>query len=190
MENEKQKTSPSLLSKINVVLVLALGAAFATLIHFSQAKLESERNNRIAFENKIESLEFQNKELSEKLDKLEESVKEIGYEYFLEKLSEVIDFTVPSIQPVDDGFMLSRAEQEAHLTGIKFRGRILNTQSINHKNITFKLIVNKTEKEFSVNQISAGNSTSFEVYVPDLAAQDARYGRIKYIESTIEYYTR
>src|SRR5690606_32713304 len=103
-----------------------------------------------------------------------EGVRNIQYEYFLEKLSNVIDFSVPSIQTVGDGFMLSRAEQEAHLTGIKFRGRILNTQSIQHKNITFKLTVNKIEKTFTINQISAGNSTSFEVYVPDLSAEDAR----------------
>lgn len=190
MEEEKQKESPSSLSKINFFLALALAAAIALVVNWLQEELNSENIDMIFLQEQVKELETKNNELAEELSKLKEGVSNIQYEYFLEKLSNVIDFSVPSIQTVGDGFMLSRAEQEAHLTGIKFRGRILNTQSIQHKNITFKLTVNKIEKTFTINQISAGNSTSFEVYVPDLSAEDARYGSIKYVESTVVYYTK
>ena len=66
-----------------------------------------------------------------------------------------VDFSVSNIQPLSDGFMLSKASQEKHLTGIKFKGRIINTQSVNHRNVTFSLSVNGKEKEFTINKISS-----------------------------------
>lgn len=191
MEQEENiKTKPSMLSKFNLFLVIALGITCGIAGNWGYKYSQSAELSRYLAEEKIKSLETSLEETEEQLSKLQESIKEIQLEYFLEKLSGVIDFTVPSIQTIGDGFMLSKAEQQEHLTGIKFKGRILNTQSVRHKNITFKLTVNKISKNFTINQVSAGNSTSFTVYIPDIKAEDARYGKIEYQESTVEYYTK
>ena len=114
----------------------------------------------------------------------------INYEINYEISESSVDFSVPEIQNLSDGFMLGKASQEKHLTGIKFKGRIINTQSVDHHNATFKLYVNGQSKKFTINKISSGNSTSFDVYVPDLSADSAQYAKIKYIASTVSFRTK
>lgn len=77
-----------------------------------------------------------------------------------------------------------------HLTGIKFSGRIINTQSVRHRNATFKIKIGEKEKDFTINIISAGNSTSFNVYMPDIKPEETHYGEIQYQQSTVEYYIK
>jgi len=90
----------------------------------------------------------------------------------------ILDFTVDSAQVIGDGFLLSDAAQEEHLTGIKFSGRIANTKATAVSVATFKLMVAGHEKDFTVSRISPANSTAFEVYVPDLLPSFAREARI------------
>ena len=119
--------------------------------------------------------------------------QEITNSYVLESLGNVgknADFSVTEIQALNSGFLLSDAGQERHLTGIKFTGRIINTQSVQHLNASFNISVNGKDKEFTINKISSGNSTAFNVYIPDLEAEDARYVKIRNINSTIRYYTK
>jgi len=125
----------------------------------------------------MEDLEQQISLLSEsvsqaekKVNKIDESTKEIRYKYFLDQIGNVVDFTISSIQDLDNGFLLTQSAQTEHLTGIKFTGRIINTQSVKHKNVTFKITVSGQSKEFTINQISSGNSTRFSVYIPDIKA--------------------
>jgi len=56
-----------------------------------------------------------------RIDYLIEAVKSISGS------NQSVDFATEHIQPISDGFMLSQAAQEKHLTGIKFSGRIINT---------------------------------------------------------------
>ena len=105
-------------------------------------------------------------------------------------VKETVDFSVKTIQPLSNGFMLSKAAQDKHLTGIKFTGRIINTQSVDHLNVKFNLSVNDINKEFTINKISSGNSTAFNVYIPDISAESARYAQISYVSSTVYYYTK
>jgi len=190
MQGETKEAKASNLPKINFFLLFVIGAGGAIGANWFSEQLNSYKIEKYFLQERVKVLETQNKELSDNVNSIQESIKNIQYEYFLKQLSNIIDFTVSGIQTVGDGFMLTRAEQEAHLTGIKFKGRILNTQSVRHRNITFKLTVNKIEKNFTINQVSAGNSTSFEIYVPDLTAENARYGKIEYVESSVEYYTK
>jgi len=110
-------------------------------------------------------------------------------EQFLGKKSQV-DFTVPTIQDLAKGFMLSDAAQKKHLSGIKFTGRIINTQSVKHKSVFFMITVSEVSKEFIINQISSGNSTRFSVYIPNLKAEDARFAKIEYIRSMVNFLTK
>lgn len=101
-----------------------------------------------------------------------------------------VDFTVPEIQQIDNTFLLSSASQEKHLTGIKYSGRIINTQSVDHLNAAFNLDVDGKSKGFTINKISSGNSTGFNVYIPELNIENARYAKIEYVRSQIQFYTK
>ncbi len=98
-----------------------------------------------------------------------------------------VDFSVSHIQQLKDGFMLTNAGQKKHLTGVKFSGRIINTLAVDHHNVTFQLHVDGKNKEFSINRISSGRSTSFNVYVPELELEYARYAQIGFVRSKVSY---
>lgn len=108
----------------------------------------------------------------------------------IDRLKQPIDFSVSDIQPLSAGFMLASAAQVKHLTGIRFTGRVINTQSVKYHKVTFNLAVAGKNKEFTINKISSGNSTSFSVYIPDLIAEDARFAKIDYVRSSISYQTK
>jgi len=105
-------------------------------------------------------------------------------------IEKTVDFSVSTIQQLSDGFMLAEAAQKKHLTGVEFTGRVINTQSVQHLNATFNISVNGKNKEFTINKISSGNSTGFNVYVPELSVQNARYAQIRYVRSSISFYTK
>ena len=101
-----------------------------------------------------------------------------------------VDFSNTSIQTLGNGFMLSQATQNKHLTGIRFTGRIINSQSVDHLNSTFNISVDGENKEFTINRISSGNSTAFNVYIPDISAENSRLAQISYVRSSVSYYTK
>lgn len=105
-------------------------------------------------------------------------------------MQQPVDFSISTIQQLGNGFMLANAAQEKHLTGITFTGRVINTQSVKHLDVTFNLSVEDKNKEFTINKISSGNSTGFSVYIPELNAESARYAQIKYVSSKVYYYTK
>jgi hypothetical protein len=114
----------------------------------------------------------------------------LGSSEFRDDSVQPVDFSVATIQQLADGFLLSQASQDEHLTGMKFRGRIVNTQSVAHHNVTFTISVGDQSKEFVINKISPGNSTGFDVYLPEISADKARFADITYVSSSVSYYTK
>ncbi|KAF3982366.1 MAG: hypothetical protein HFP81_00160 [Methylococcales symbiont of Hymedesmia sp. n. MRB-2018] len=98
-----------------------------------------------------------------------------------------VDFSVSNIQRIDDVFMLTSASQKEHLTGVQFKGRIINTQSVDRSNLKFTLNIDGNSKNFTINKISSGNSTGFNVYIPELSIHNARYAKIEHESSQISY---
>ena len=174
---EKEKTKTSLLSKLNLIFLVIVIAGFG--FHVVETK-KSNKNLR----RQISELRYSVAQSKAKDIEIDESIKEIRAK------SQVVDFTISSIQDLDRGFMLSSAAESEHLTGIKFTGRIINTQSVKHKSVTFKITVLSVSKEFTINQISSGNSTKFSVYIPDIKAEKARYAKIEYIRSSVTFYVK
>ena len=189
-EDKELKKIPTFLPKLNLFLIIIF-AAVCVIYLSEQHKEYLDQDIKI---NKIEAqiarLSKSVSQVEEKVSDIDEKTKEIRIEHFLEQFNDVVDFTNTSIQELDQGFMLSEAGQSEHLTGIKFTGRVINTQSVQHRNVTFKITVSGLSKEFSINQISSGNSTRFSVYIPDLTADKARYAKIEYLRSTVSYYTK
>lgn len=127
------------------------------------------------------------RQANSKIEDLSIRLLPVYYDYLISEDGYKVDFTATEAQDVGDGFYLVRAEQEEHLTGLKYKGRIINTKSVQHRNVTFKLIVGSLEKEFMINQISPGNSTAFEVYLPDVTPEAGRYGQIQYQQSSLYF---
>jgi len=170
----------AVISLLGVVGLAVLGYARINDLERANAELE------VALHKHQASVQ----ELQQKLSKLKENTQEVIVDHFLRKLRNVVDFSVPNVQEIGNGFFVVNASQEEHLTGIKFNGRVINAQSVRHKNVSFKLTVDGKSVDFSINQISAGNSTSFSVYVPELKPENARYAKIEYQSSSVEFYTR
>ncbi|MFW5453638.1 hypothetical protein [Thioalkalivibrio sulfidiphilus] len=101
-----------------------------------------------------------------------------------------VDFTVQEVQPIDSSFFLSGASQEVHQTGVRFSGRVINSRSVDHTNVVFELSVNGKSREFTINRISSGNSTGFNVYIPELNIKDARYATLQHVRSQVHFYTQ
>jgi hypothetical protein len=99
-----------------------------------------------------------------------------------------VDFTVSHVQAISDGYMLTQAEMEQHLNGIKFSGQIINTRSVMVKTLTCILLVAGQERQFTISQISPAHSTKFEVYVPDLDPASVGEARI-FVTSAMVMYT-
>lgn len=183
MEKEKNiKAKQGRLSKINLLLIIVIFATGQVFVNRGYQYMRSAEFAQCLADEKIKSLESRLEETEVKLSKLQGSMQEIELNLF-----SGIDFTDSDIQTISDHFLLVDAEQIEHLTGIKFKGSILNTQSVHYENVRFKLTVNKITKDFVVHNIPAGNSTNFTIYIPDINVKDARYGEIKYQESLVSY---
>ena len=100
----------------------------------------------------------------------------------------IIDFTVPSVQTLSDHkFAVAQLSQEEHLAGIKFKGRIVNMTAVDFEAVTFELKASGKGNSFTISRISSGDSTGFEVYVPDLPAEQAKFGQIIYRGGMVSY---
>lgn len=76
-----------------------------------------------------------------------------------------IDLTETSFQNLSDGFKIAVKNVDTHLTGIKIKGSILNTQSVNYENARFTIELASTSKDFVVNKIPQGYASDFEIYI-------------------------
>jgi len=98
-----------------------------------------------------------------------------------------VDFSKNGIQSINEDFFLVSATQKEHLTGVVFKGRIINASALKHTNVSFHITADYVTKEFTINQISSGNSTSFSVYIPEISLSNARYAEIEYLKSSMYY---
>lgn len=152
--------------------------------HYVNQKMAS---NASTLEEHVQVLELIQDGLSKQASDLEVRVYELQAVTEELRLKHNVDFTVTDIQEFGDGFALSRAAQQEHLTGIRFTGRIINKSSVNYLNTTFEIRVGGESKEFMINRISAGNSTGFNVYVPGLPATQAATGQLRFVRGTVSY---
>lgn len=101
-----------------------------------------------------------------------------------------VDLTTPEVQSFDSqNFAIVGIEQTEHLAGIKIEGRVINMTSVTFSPAQFEIEVGGEAGIFSVSQISPGDSTGFDVYIPDLQPENAKYGSIRYVSGGIKYYS-
>jgi hypothetical protein len=103
----------------------------------------------------------------------------------------LVDLAEPTIQDLEQaGFFVASLAVKEHLTGVKITGRMINTQSVDHTDVTFELTVGEESKQFTINRVSSGNSTGFSVYLPDVPKEDARWGVFERRSSMIFFLTK
>ena len=99
----------------------------------------------------------------------------------------IVDFSVSSIQRINSSFLVAGLSLEQHLTGVKVKGEIINSTTLRYDKIKFQIEIANQKKDIYITRISPGNSTNFEVYVPDVPIENTRYGTIEYISSLVGY---
>ena len=77
-----------------------------------------------------------------------------------------IDLSSTNFQTINSDFSVMPETVEAHLSGIKISGKILNTSSVDQSDIKFKVVIGNESKEFEImKKINSGYARPFEIYI-------------------------
>jgi hypothetical protein len=101
----------------------------------------------------------------------------------------LVDLTLPAIQEIGNGFMVVQLGLAKQGTGVRVSGRVINSTSVQHAGIQFGISVGGQSQRFDINLISPGNSTGFAVDIPDVRLDDAKTAQIRYLRSTVNYFS-
>lgn len=99
-----------------------------------------------------------------------------------------IDLTKTSFQDIPKGFEIAIKNVDVHLTGIKIKGEVLNTQSVDYENLNLTIEVGQTNKDFTINKLKAGYAAEFEIYIPDIPVSQTKTAMITYNNGVINFY--
>ncbi|MEW6213948.1 MAG: hypothetical protein AB1478_01890 [Nitrospirota bacterium] len=99
-----------------------------------------------------------------------------------------INLTVPSVQRVDNVFLVAKLSAEKHLKGVNVTGVMINSTALEQKDIKFKISVGDQSAEFIVDRISSGSGRKFEVIIPNAWLEKTATAQIQCLESSISYY--
>jgi len=100
---------------------------------------------------------------------------------------QAIDLATSQLQDVGHGFLVSRLAATAHPNGVRIAGRIINTTSVRHRDLAFRIGLGGHAREFKINLISPGNSTSFAAVIPDASLDSNPAAEIEFLSSTVNY---
>ena len=98
-----------------------------------------------------------------------------------------VSLVSPEIQDIGHGFMVAKLEAVDREGGLGIHGRVINTTSVRHTELRFRVSVNGSSEEFGIVMISPGNSTGFSVTLPGVSSADAGAAEIEYLVSKVGY---
>lgn len=124
--------------------------------------------------------------LSADLQNLE--MRMINVERVTDTLGKKVNLTNPGVQKIDTVFLISKIKVERYLTGVKIRGIMINSSSLEHNDARFRITVATVSREFSIRKISPGSSRKFVVEVPDVPVEKAVEADIKNLASSVSYF--
>jgi hypothetical protein len=101
--------------------------------------------------------------------------------------SVTVDLTNPTLQSLGSGFFVGPTSVTDSSGGLRVRGRIVNTTSVDQARAEFRLAIGKHEVSFSVARVGAGGSAPFAVELPENAKADVRAARMRWLRSTVRY---
>ena len=98
-----------------------------------------------------------------------------------------VDLTNPTLQALGSGFLVGPASVTDSSGGIRIRGRIVNTTSVDQSRAEFRLTVGRREVSFSVARIGAGKSAPFAVEMGQAPSSEIRAARMRWVRSSVSY---
>ncbi|MGE5894744.1 MAG: hypothetical protein ACM34I_11865 [bacterium] len=132
----------------------------------------------------IASLSAKAENLDQRLTRNEKITDELT-----EKLrEEKVNLTVPSVQRINNVFLVGKLTVEKYLTGVKVRGVIVNSSALEHDDAKFRMAIEGKLTEFTVKKVKAGSSKGFEAEIPDVPFEKATAAEIQFISSTASYF--
>ncbi len=112
----------------------------------------------------------------------------INIERVTDSWGKKINLTNPGVQKVDTVFLVSKIKVEKYLTGVKIKGLMINSSSLEHNDARFRITINTISREFAVKKISSGSSKKFTVEVPDVPIDKAVEAELKSLASSVSYF--
>jgi hypothetical protein len=98
-----------------------------------------------------------------------------------------VDLTNPALQALGSGFFVSPISVMDANDGLRVRGRILNTTSVDQLRADFRLVVGGREVVVGVSRIDAGASAPFAVDLPHAGSANVKAARMRWERSTVAY---
>jgi hypothetical protein len=98
-----------------------------------------------------------------------------------------VDLTNPTLQSLGSGFLVGPTSVTDSGGGLRVRGRIVNTTSVDQARAEFRLGIGKREVSFSVARVGAGGSAPFAVELPENGKADVRAARMRWLRSSVRY---
>ncbi|MFI5316789.1 MAG: hypothetical protein ACHQ6T_13905 [Myxococcota bacterium] len=99
----------------------------------------------------------------------------------------VIDLTNPTLQSLGGGFLVGPTSVTDSSGGLRIRGRIVNSTSVDQARAEFRMVIGTREVSFSVARVAAGGSAPFAVELPASGKADVRAARMRWVRSSVSY---
>jgi hypothetical protein len=97
------------------------------------------------------------------------------------------DLTSPALQPLSGGFAVTELKLARKDSGVVVAGRMVNTSSLRYRDVTFRIKVGNTSKEFEIGRLAPGGSDQFQAELANLPLENARLGTFSLVSSAVEY---
>jgi hypothetical protein len=95
---------------------------------------------------------------------------------------------IPEVRDIGHGFLIADLEAApAPEGGLEIRGRVVNTTSVVHAGLAFRVRAGDVAETFTISRISPGNSTGFAIAMPGAFTEAAADVRVEYLGSTVGY---
>lgn len=168
----------------NIMLsVFVIAVASSVLVLF---KSNSEFKKKITeFEDELSRQQKDIDTIHENNKKLKDGL--LAYFTEMENKEGAVNLTSDGLQDIGKGFTVGKIELKQHLTGVKVSGIVINSTSLNHSGVTFRIKIANSVQSFTVNEINSGASSPFSAYIPDIKLEETNFGNISYDNSTVSY---
>jgi hypothetical protein len=100
---------------------------------------------------------------------------------------EQVDLMNPKLQQLRHGFAVSELSIARRDTGVLVTGRVINVGSLRYRDATFRLKVEASSQQFTIETLAPGGSGLFEVVLPNLPLERARVATLSSVSSAVEY---
>ncbi len=95
---------------------------------------------------------------------------------------------IPEVRDIGHGLLVADLAIEPGAEGsVVVRGRVINTTSVAHAGLGFRVRVGDASGTFPIYRISPGNSTGFSIEIPGAADQPLEETTIEYLGSTVAF---